>query len=151
MNYSEIDFKDYGNCLKIDNGLIEAIITLDVGPRIISFSFIGGKNIMSSNRAAFGRMNDKTYEDYYFKGAHFENLGGHRLWVSPESYPETYYPDSYSRVEYEIKDNTVIVKQKPQTQNGVKLWLEITIGNCNEMEVKHFAKNISDDEKEFSL
>ena len=53
MNYSEIQYKDYGKCLKIDNGLIEAIITLDVGPRIISFSFIRGENIMSSNREAF--------------------------------------------------------------------------------------------------
>ena len=30
-------FKDYGKCLCISNGVIEAYVTIDIGPRIIRF------------------------------------------------------------------------------------------------------------------
>ena len=33
----ELEFENYGNCLSVSNGMIEAVVTIDVGPRIIYF------------------------------------------------------------------------------------------------------------------
>ena len=40
----ELEFENYGNCLSVSNGMIEAVVTIDVGPRIIYFGFIGGES-----------------------------------------------------------------------------------------------------------
>lgn len=151
MNYCETEYLDYGKCLKIDNGTVEAIITLDIGPRIISFSFIGGENVLHHTRSDFEKMGGECFDKHFFDGAYWENLGGHRLWVSPESMPETYYPDTFFPVEYQICDNTVTLTQHPQSENGVALKMEITLDDGNEMKIRHTGKNISDKAKEFSL
>lgn len=94
VSIKEIEsFKDYGRCICVTNGVIEAYVTVDIGPRIIRFGYVDGQNIMCSNRKAFGPKDDKEFTDYFGEGKRWENLGGHRIWLSPESYPETYYPD----------------------------------------------------------
>lgn len=143
--------KEYGKCLSINNGNIEALVTLDIGPRIISFGYIGQENVMFDERYKFEPMGGKEFDNHYFKGAAWENLGGHRLWIAPESLPETYNPD-IKPVEYVINDNSVLFSQAPQTQNGVQISIEITMDEQkSEMLVKHFGKNISNQEKEFAL
>ena len=42
----EASYKNYGKCLSISNGLIEMLITVDVGPRIIRCSHMGKENLM---------------------------------------------------------------------------------------------------------
>ena len=44
----ELEFENYGNCLSVSNGMIEAVVTIDVGPRIIYFGFIGGENVLTT-------------------------------------------------------------------------------------------------------
>ena len=97
-------FKEYGKCVSISNGVIEALVTIDLGPRIISFGYVGGTNFMSSDRAAYEPKTDKEYTDFWGEGRAWENFGGHRIWLSPESYPETYLPDD-RKVDYEITEN----------------------------------------------
>lgn len=144
-------FKDYGKCLSIDNGIICALVTLDVGPRIISFSFINGTNVMFSDRKALALNDGKEFDEFYYKGAAFENFGGHRIWLSPESLPETYYPDC-NPVKYVINGNVVTLTPPPQKENGMALQLELTMHDKKpEMQVKQIAKNISDTEKEYAL
>lgn len=152
VQFKEIEnFKLYGRCLSVNNGITEALITLDLGPRIISYSFIGGTNVMLSERDFFEKTCGECFDNVFYKGAYFENYGGHRLWVSPESMPETYYPDN-NPVTYEINGNTVTVIQEPQKANGVQLKAEITMSeNSAEMTVKHFGTNISDTTKTFAL
>ncbi len=152
VSFCEIEqFKDYGKCLKITNGCIEALVTLDIGPRIISFSFVNGRNVMFSNRGELAKCSGKEFDEYYYEGAEFENFGGHRLWLSPESLPETYYPDC-TPVDYETVGDTVRFTPQPQTENGVALAIEITMHPEEpEMKVEHFATNISKTEKEFAL
>ena len=152
INYKTVEnYKNYGKCLSISNGVIEALVTIDLGPRIISFSFVGGKNVMQDNRDAFAPVDGEAFDKHYYKGAKWENYGGHRLWTSPESLPETYYPDCQS-VDYEINGNTAIFTPPQQTENGLALSFEITMEeNSNQMTVLHKGKNISDVPKEFAL
>ena len=143
-------FKDYGRVLSVTNGKIEAKVTLDLGPRVIYFGFAGGQNFMNDNRKSFGTKTDKEYEDYFGKDTFWENLGGHRIWLSPESYPETYSPDNY-RVEYKQTENGALFIPRPEKENGVQKTLEIIMGEDNEMQVKMAVTNITSKPKEFSI
>lgn len=152
IKFNEINnYKEYGKCLSISNDNIEAIVTVDIGPRIVSFSFIGQENVLLDDRYKFEPMGGEKFDKHYFKGAAWESLGGHRLWVAPESLPETYNPD-VDPVEYSIKGNSVLFTQAPQISNGVQISFEITMDEEKpQMLVKHFGKNITDENKEFAL
>ncbi len=144
-------FKDYGKCLSISNGVIEALATLDIGPRIISFGYVGGQNIMCAEREALGGRGDKEYTDFFGTGRKWENLGGHRVWLSPESYPETYTPDD-EPVSYEQTPNGAIFYAKPDHKIGVLKTMEIKMDSDDaNIQVKMQVKNIGDKPKEFAI
>ena len=45
MKVDKVEYKGWHNCYRVSNGEIEAIVTADVGPRIIRFGFVGGQNL----------------------------------------------------------------------------------------------------------
>jgi len=45
VEVKKVEYMGWENCYKISNGKIEAVVTTDVGPRIIHFGFEGGKNV----------------------------------------------------------------------------------------------------------
>ena len=57
-------YKDYGNVLSVSNGTVEALVTTDLGPRVIFYGFIGGQNFMNDNRPYFGTKTDEAYEKH---------------------------------------------------------------------------------------
>ena len=152
VSIREIDsFKNYGKCLCVSNGTIEAYVTVDIGPRIIRFGYVGGQNIMCSNRDAFPPKDDKEFTDYFGEGKKWENLAGHRIWVSPEAYPDTYYPD-LEPVDYEITEYGAIFTPAEEKENGVAKTLEIKMDPDDaNMQVIMKVKNISDKAKKFSV
>lgn len=119
------EYKNFGNCLEIANGIVKLLVTVDVGPRVINYSFIDGENIM------FEDVN----RDFSQTGPEFDNFGGgtwyiyggHRLWTSPEGMPKSYYPDN-DPVPYEIIENGAVFKPAPQKWNQYQY--EITITLC---------------------
>ena len=87
----ETDYKNYGKCLCLDNGIIKLIATIDVGPRIVFFGFTDGDNVL------FEDIDRNFYEINNGYGVWYA-YGGHRIWSAPEVMPETYLPDN-SKVE----------------------------------------------------
>ena len=84
MKIEKTEFGGWANCLRIANDHAELIVTLDVGPRIISYQHLpGGKNVLKTNAEELG----KSGED------HFVPRGGHRIWLAPED-ERTYLPDN---------------------------------------------------------
>ena len=152
VSVKEIEnYKEYGKCVVISNGEIEAYVTVDLGPRIIRFGFLGGKNILFDNRKAFTPKTDKVYTDYYGEGKAWENFGGHRVWMTKETYPETYTPDDQP-VKYTVTENGAVFEQPDDTKNGVKKMFEIKMDPDDaNMQIKTTIKNISDKEKEFAV
>ena len=140
------EYKNYGKCLEISNGKIFLMVTVDVGPRIIKCGFINGVNILYNDYKREVLNKGEAYDKYYYKGAYWAIYGGHRLWASPESEPETYYPDN-NPVEYEILENGAIFTQEPQTQNGVQFKIKVTMDDDNNINVEHFITNISNESK----
>ncbi len=145
------NYKDYGKCLSISNGVIEAYVTLDVGPRIIRFGYVGGQNVLSDIRSDYVPMTDEKYENFFGKGRAWDSMGGHRVWVTPESYPETYLPDDRP-VDYSVFENTVVITPLADTQVGIAKSLTIKMDNDDaNMMVTMDVKNISNSKKEFAV
>ena len=87
------NYKDYGRCVEITNGVISALVTTEIGPRIISFGLSGGQNFMNDNRKLLGGKDmDKPYTDFFGENKRWENLGGHRVWLPPKVIPKPTLP-----------------------------------------------------------
>jgi hypothetical protein len=71
------------NCLRLANDHAELILTLDVGPRVISYQVTGGKNVFKTTPEELGKSHEP----------HFVPRGGHRIWIAPEN-ERTYAPDN---------------------------------------------------------
>lgn len=89
---SSIEFGGWKNNLKLENDQVELIVTLDVGPRIISLSAKGGRNIFKNYEEQLGQTGEPDWQI----------RGGHRLWAAPESKDITYVPDNVP-VHYEFQ------------------------------------------------
>jgi hypothetical protein len=81
--FEEITYPNFGRAYRLANGLIELVITGEVGPRVIRLGFSGDVNEFAEMPpAAPGSSEWALY-------------GGHRLWHAPEMKPRTYYPDNH--------------------------------------------------------
>ena len=43
IEIKEVSYEPWGRCLRLTNGILEAIVTVEYGPRIVSFRLEGGK------------------------------------------------------------------------------------------------------------
>lgn len=91
MTIEPISYGGWNNCLKMSNGTVELVATLDVGPRLIRFAFEGGPNVFKEFSGMMGQTGGDEWNIY----------GGHRLWHAPEEMPRTYQPDN-APVEHEV-------------------------------------------------
>lgn len=71
-------------CERVVSGGIEALITLDVGPRVIRLGPLGGPNLLHESEKDAGLRGGDVYRSY----------GGHRLWVAPEDPEFAYTPEN---------------------------------------------------------
>ncbi|MCX7883996.1 MAG: hypothetical protein N2448_03070 [Caloramator sp.] len=127
----EIRYKNYGKCLEISNGNIDAVITIDCGPRIIRFGFIGGENEFCDDAPVEMNIDDGKF---YLRG-------GHRLWHSPESMPRTYMPDNKPLKVEKIK-NGVVVTQDVEPYVQMQKKIEITMEkSSNKVKIVHHLIN----------
>ena len=79
-----VDYRGWDRNLRIANGEAELIVTLDVGPRIISYRLLDGENVFKNYDEQLGRSGESSWMI----------RGGHRLWTSPEDPARTYIPDN---------------------------------------------------------
>ncbi|QCX33913.1 hypothetical protein FDN13_09485 [Caloramator sp. E03] len=127
----EVSYKNYGKCLEISNGSIDALVTVDCGPRIIRFGFIGEEN----------EFCDEAPVEIDFEDDKFYLRGGHRLWHSPENMPRTYMPDN-KPLKWERIENGIRVSQDVEPHVQMKKELEITLdGKKNKLKVVHHLIN----------
>src|SRR5689334_24578057 len=78
------EYKGWKNCYRVSNGEIEAIVTGDVGPRIIRFAFVGGQNLFKEFADQLGKSGEEK----------FQLRGGDRVWKAPEDPVATWAPDN---------------------------------------------------------
>lgn len=110
-----ISFNGWDNCICLGNDKVELIVTTDVGPRIVRFGYINGKNLLYESQDDKGKRGGDEWRIY----------GGHRLWHSPEVSPRTYSPDNLP-VHYSWDNLTLRLTQNIESSTGIIKELEIT-------------------------
>ncbi|XMB72860.1 hypothetical protein RJI07_02865 [Mycoplasmatota bacterium WC30] len=148
LKYEKIDYKKYGKCLRIDNGFLEVIATLELGPRIISLRRLAGENIFFEDLNDLNYVTSEQQDEIFFKGATWHSYGGHRLWKSPEDYA-TYYPDN-DPITYHLENNKITLIQKPQIGTNLQLIFSLDFEEENLIKVSSKIKNLSNTDKKIA-
>lgn len=141
VTIEEVGYGKWGRCVRLSNGSIEILATLDFGPRVIRFGYIGETNMFYEDINVESSASGPEFDKNYGNGATWYIRGGHRLWTSPEGYPRSYYPDN-EPLSYEKIENGVILT--PLEQKWTQLQLQIKITMCPETDnvtVDHYITN----------
>lgn len=115
------------NCARFISGEVEILVTLDVGPRVISLRIGDEPNELYVKPATLGLKGGADYRGY----------GGHRLWIAPEI-PEFTYMAENEPVE-------VIGSQfwSAPSPFGIQKGMEIVPDKPGSFAIHHFVKNTS--------
>lgn len=133
------EYKNFGKCLEIANGIVKLLVTIDVGPRVINYSFMDGENMMFEDVSRDFSESGPAFDK--FGGGTWYIYGGHRLWTSPEGMPKSYYPDN-EPVPYELIENGAVFKPAPQTWNQYQFEIAITLdSNSSKVGLTHKITN----------
>ena len=88
---SLLPYAGWTNNARLANADVELIVTLDIGPRVISYRRLGypegddrGENVFKQYAEQLGGR----------RAGEWKIRGGHRLWVAPEDFGITYAPDN---------------------------------------------------------
>jgi len=131
VTIEKIAFQGWPNCYRVSNGTVEFIATTDVGPRIISFGFVGGTNLFFVRDDFAGQTG----------GSEWKNYGGHRLWHAPEDKVRTYEPDN-SPIQAKVIENGLVLTMPPEKLSGIQKEIEITLDPASsEVRVIHRLRN----------
>ncbi len=150
MSLEQITYGSWGNCLRLSNGKAELIVTLDFGPRIIRFGWIGGQNIFCEDTEVVSSASGEDFDQHYGEGSAWYIRGGHRLWTSPEARPRSYYPDN-EPVAWEEIENGVRLTPPPQKWTQLQMSLEVTLCPKDaKVTVVHHIQNLGAWDVEFA-
>jgi hypothetical protein len=116
VSVDKVEYAGWPNNLRLSNGTAELILTLDVGPRVISYRLEGGKNVFKNYPEQMGKTGEKDWQI----------RGGHRLWVGPEDLTRTYAPDNRP-VHYKEVDGGVVLTPPPDAPYGIQKEMEIRL------------------------
>lgn len=105
-----VEYKGWQNNLLLSNGIVELIVTLDVGPRVICYRFVDGPNVMKNYESMMGRTGEPEWQI----------RGGHRFWLAPEDLTRTYFPDNRPVKHEPIGPMAVRFTPPPETEYGVQ-------------------------------
>jgi hypothetical protein len=133
IHLEQIPYAGWQNCYRFSNGLIELIITGDVGPRIIRFGFVGKENQFAELPEQLGQTGGNEWRLY----------GGHRFWHAPEEPRRTYYPDN-APVTVQEHEGFVRVIQQPESTTGLQKEMDIRIWlDEAQVRVTHRLRNLN--------
>jgi hypothetical protein len=143
LEIKEIDHDKFGHCVMMTNGIIDVVVTVDFGPRIIHFGFSGDENIFYCDPERTYHIPEADPENAEDPGQTFYYYGGHRLWLSYGRLPKEIFPDN-DPVVYTILPDGVRFLQPKQKITGIQAGFEIIMGSdAADIMVVHTAKNTS--------
>jgi len=112
----QVEFRGWPHCRLLSNGIVDVVVTTDVGPRIVRYGSGGGENMLCEVRDDDGLVGGDSWRMY----------GGHRLWHSPEESPRTYQPDNTS-VPFEDGDLNIVLKPSIEVATGIQKEMEVSL------------------------
>lgn len=131
VKVEKTEYKGWKNCYRITNGEIEAIVTADVGPRVIRFGFVGGQNLFKEFEDQLGKSGEKD----------FQLRGGSRVWKAPEDPVATWAPDNVP-VTVMVSGNKLIARAPVEPLTKLQKEIEIEMEpSGNKATVTHRITN----------
>ncbi|HWE40630.1 MAG TPA: hypothetical protein VG406_29055 [Isosphaeraceae bacterium] len=133
LTVEKVEYKGWKNNLKLSNGDAELIVTLDVGPRVISYRLADGKNVFREYDGQLGKSGESTWMI----------RGGHRLWASPEDPARTYVPDNGPVAFAEIGPGAVRLTPAPEASVGLQKEMDVKLEpGGSRVTVVHRIRNV---------
>lgn len=130
MQVEQIIYGGWSNNIRISNGMVELIITAEVGPRVLRFGFVGGTNMFCENPGDLGKTGGEDWRMY----------GGHRLWAAPESIPRTIAPDN-SAVEIRQEGGEVVFRSALEPSTGLQKEIRLILDEGGRVTITHRITN----------
>jgi hypothetical protein len=133
MKIERIEYGGWPNNLLLANEHAELVITLDVGPRVISYKKPGGENVFKNYAEHIGTRGESEWL----------NRGGHRFWLAPEN-ERTYALDN-SPVKHEVLgEGSVRLVDESAARFGIRKELSISLApDSSQVTLEHSAVNES--------
>lgn len=132
MQIEKVPYRGWQSCYRMQNDLVDLVLTADVGPRVIRFGFSGRENEFKEFEAEVGRTGGNEWRSY----------GGHRLWHAPEVMPRSYAPDN-SPIEVRIGSTGLHAIQPVEALTGIQKEIEISLDeNQAHARVVHRLRNL---------
>ena len=135
MAIDYVPFGGWPNNLRIANAHAELIITLDVGPRVISYGTPRGENVFKTFDAQLGGTRETEWQ----------SRGGHRFWLAPEHPVLSYLPDNTPVQHRVISEHEVEVENAPTDQLPIRKVMRVALdAGSSRVTVTHRAENAGD-------
>lgn len=129
----EIAYAGWKRNLRLQGKTTELIITLDVGPRIIRYSFPGDKNVFAE---LSGQMGGSGEEEWM-------NRGGHRFWTAPEA-DHSYVPDNVPVTWKKLGEAAVEIVQPANKTHSFQKTMRVELLENEVVRVTHILTNPGD-------
>jgi len=131
IEVEHVTFGGWEECVRVTNGTVELVATTQVGPRIVRFGFVDGRNELFVDEDDPGETG----------GDEWHNYGGHRLWHAPEMQPRTYVPDN-DPIDYELTDVGCLLRQPTEELTGMRKEISVAMAaDAPRVEVTHRLTN----------
>lgn len=117
-------YKNYGKCLEISNGQIRALVTVDLGPRIIYYGY-KGCNMLHEDIDRLVNKGGEFFDENFKEGEKWFLYGGHRIWKAEEDLL-SYVPDNYP-VKVERLENGAIFTPARQKLTGLQQVMKVVM------------------------
>lgn len=120
MQQTEIakaNYHGWPNTYRIANGLLEARVVTDIGPRIMDLRAAAGQNLLYVRESEAGKHGEDTWVQ----------RGGWRLWIAPERRETTYALDNTPCAAEIIGEDTLRVTGPQQSAAGIQKIIAVTL------------------------
>ena len=117
ITVDKVEYQGWKNNLRVRNGDAELILTLDVGPRILSYRLAEGKNVFKEFPEQMGKSGESEWQ----------SRGGHRLWIAPEDTTRTYALDNSPVAYQELAGGTIRLTPAPSKEYGIQKEIDVQL------------------------
>src|ERR1051325_11673895 len=130
-NIEKINFGGWPNCYRVSNGAVELIVTADIGPRIMRYAFLNGRNMLKEFTDQLGKSGEKSWQP----------RGGHRLWMAPEAIPDSYALDN-SPCRATVRGDVLTVTGPVERETRLEKQMTVKLAKSGpQVEVIHRIRN----------
>jgi hypothetical protein len=143
MKNEIIPYAGWHRNMGLSNDHIELVVTLDVGPRIISLKNPGGENVFKNYPKQLGGTDENEWMI----------RGGHRFWIAPEDSVRTYHLDN---IPVDQSENPVtgemLFVSKQEVGGRILKTLGVSLAaDAPRATIRHTAKNLDSVPLEFAI